>query len=531
MRRRHGDTELFLIGNEVLVITSNLLQTKSIRVDANFGERLAEFKIPVEVAGKNGERLFRYDYLFRNTGLPPHKPDPNHLIELGLAMTHTAGSTSTSSLPAGYTFLGQFIDHDLSFNANDDLSIGGPPVQLQSKRSPSFDLDSLYGFEPDKVMNTELGREIYDGAKLKEGETSIDNDVFLASAKLKYLHDVPRLPGSKQAALVDARNDENLAVAQTHLAFIKFHNAVLKQLPGGGSTLDLFWKAREKVIQQYQRVILDDFLPTILDPIVVKEMQDVGPTIFRLKPKEEPFMPLEFAVAAFRMGHSLVASQYEWNAVFQSTNPRPQPASLEELFIFSGSGSLNNFFSLTSNWIIDWTRFFNFSGFPVQINKPSSQAGTIDAVIARRLASLPPIPNHPASTASLAVRNLLRGLSVQLPAGQHIAKFLKYPVLEPREFADLPYYDTLRKFGFDEITPLWLYVLHEAKIQNRGERLGLVGSRIVAETILTLLQMSRNTILPPGTKWQPPKEKFGMAHFLVFVNEASDKKDFLNPLG
>ena len=465
-------------------------------------------------------------------GLQRQKTDPNHLIELGKEMTLTAGDESASNLPAGYTFLGQFIDHDLTFNANPELVLGDQPVILKSKRSPSLDLDSVYGFEPEKIMGTDLGKSIYHGAKLKVGVTDKVTS-NLPSTDRPYFHDLPRRDKSALAALIDERNDENLAVAQTHLAFIKFHNAIVDTLPKDDSPEKLFREARKIVVRHYQRVILDDFLPELLHPRVVEEMQNGGPTHFHLGSSKELFIPLEFAVAAFRIGHSLVRSQYEWNGVFQSTNPQPQAASLEELFVFTGNEGLKNRWHLTSDWIIDWTRFFNFSGFPVKTNEPVSKAGKIDAVIAGRLGRLDPIPDEVDETRFLAVRNLLRGLDVGLPTGQDVAKHLGYPLLQRTDFSDLPYHETLRKFRFDEFTPLWLYILHEAKIHSKGEQLGLVGSRIVAETILTLLQASETKILPPGTKWKTPQEetKFGMANLLMLVNDASEKKDFLNPLG
>jgi heme peroxidase len=535
MQRRHGDVDHLLIGNEVLLLGRNFVETISVADPIDVGTTLINRGLRPEDVGANGERLFRFDYLFRDAELPRYDPNPADLIALGMAMMHAPGTESRSTLPAGYTFLGQFIDHDLSFNANEDLSTGGPPVLLQSKRSPSLDLDSVYGFEPDRVMATPLGQEIYASPKLKEGKTVKDTSVPLASAQLSYSNDLRRIPGSKRAALVDSRNDENLAIAQTHLAFIKFHNAMVDQLTGTGSVLpdELFWRAREEVIRHYQRIILEDFLPKILDPMVLDEMQANGPQLIVLQQDEEPFMPIEFAFAAFRMGHSLITSDYEWNRVFQSDNPTPHPATLNELFVFSGSGSFNNLFFLTSSWIIDWTRFFDFHNLPVVVNEPASRSGTIDALISRRLAELQPIPITGSVTRSLAVRNLLRGLQVHLPAGQHVAQRLGYPVLSPQDFAELPYYNTLHALHFDELTPLWLYILHEAKIKNEGNRLGPVGSRIVAETVVKLIQESRVTILPPGTKWQlpPENERFRMANLLAFVNDASPNNNFLNPLG
>lgn len=528
MRRRHGDIVKFLIGDQVVRISPDSHPPIPIPIPPPEGG--VEPGIPVGGGvDPEKEKLFRFNYMFHD--LPAYKPDPDDLIKLGKAMTSTAASTPTSDTLAGYTYLGQFIDHDLTFNAVEDLTLNGQPVHVKSKRSPSLDLDSLYGLEPELVMQTNLGKLMYDKPKLIVGVTDKEPS-SVPSTSFEYFHDLPRHDDSREAALIDPRNDENLAVAQTHLAFIKFHNAMVDHLSNGVPADELFEKARENVIRHYQRVILDDFLPTLLEPEVVKQMQNEGPTHFLLKPTDESFMPLEFAFAAFRMGHSLVTANYEWNRVFRSNRPQPQPALLEDLFVFSGNGSFANHRHLPSNWIIDWTRFFDFSGLNVVSNEPRSKAGVIDAMIEKRLAKLTPIPNHD-ETKSLAVRNLLRGLDVGLPAGQDVAKHLGYPVLEPQDFSDLPYFDKLHELGFDELTPLWLYILHEAKFQNGGKHLGFVGSRIVAETFITLIKASRITVLPPGTKWKTPQEetKFGMANLLAFVNDLSTHKDFLNPLG
>jgi hypothetical protein len=305
---------------------------------------------------------------------------------------------------------------------------------------------------------------------------------------------------------------------------------MVDRLPQGSSTEDLFSRAREQVIRCYQQVILDDYLPSILDEDVVTQIQKEGCQYFRYSPETDPFMPVEFAFAAFRMGHSMLTAEYEWNRVFQSAGPRRQPATLQDLFVFTERGGLKNQNCLLSSWIIDWTRFFDFSDFPIPSNEPPTHAGTIDALITSALTELHPIPNHGDETRSLAVRNLLRGLMVDLPAGQDVAKELGYPSLKPEDFADLPYYNTLRKFNFDEATPLWLYILQEASVQkHEGARLGPVGSRIVGETLVTLIQSSSISILPNGQNWQPSQQKFKMVDLLWFVNNTQN--DFLNPLG
>jgi hypothetical protein len=481
--------------------------------------------------------LFRYDYLFRRENLPEFQPDAAHLTALGLSMIQTQKPEATSTVPAGYTFLGQFIDHDLSFDG-EKLSLGTTHPLNTNKRSPSLDLDSLYGFDPENVKKSELGEFVYedDGIKFRVGMTQKDLEVNLPNAAKEFLHDLFRGdPPNRTAALVDPRNDENLGVAQTHLAFIKFHNAIVDSLAGTTPPDRLFEKAREAVVQRYQWLILEDYLPKIIESAVLKDVIDKGCKYFVLSPGEESFMPVEFSVAAFRLGHSMITEQYEWNRAFQSTKPKPQVATLRDLFIFTADGGFRAQKRLVSSWIIDWTRFYDFSHIAgVTINRPPSLAGTIDPSLTSGLMKLSRLPGVVPNTESLAVRNLLRGRTLRLPAGQSVADLLEVRRLEPEDFQDEPQYEMLRSFRFDRFTPLWYYILKEAKVHHpEGECLGPVGSRIVAETFVGLIRASKISILPSGApRWRPPENvKFGMAEMLSFVNNNSPKRDFLNPLG
>ena len=188
---------------------------------------------------------------------------------------------------------------------------------------------------------------------------------------------------------------------------------------------------------------------------------------------------------------------------------------------------------LVSSWIIDWTRFYNLSHIGVPISSPSSQAGTIDPSLTSELMKLSQLQGNVPHTESLAVRNLIRGRMLGLPAGQCVAEVLRVPQLEAADFQDEPHYEMLQSFGFHRLTPLWYYILKEAKVHHpEGERLGPVGSRIVAETLVGLIRASKISVLPAGARWPPPGHvKFGMAEMLAFVNNNSPKRDFLNPLG
>src|SRR5215208_1128459 len=148
--------------------------------------------------------------------------------KLGVAMTEGGGGRST--IPAGFTYLGQFIDHDLTFDKT-SVMLGQniSPALLLQGRSPSLDLDSLYGAGPQDPASAKFYEA--DGLHLKMGKT-----VAAGPDGAKDGFDLPRGSGTtaaakRRAVIPDPRNDENLAVAQTHLAFIRFHNRVVDTLP------------------------------------------------------------------------------------------------------------------------------------------------------------------------------------------------------------------------------------------------------------------------------------------------------------
>ena len=257
------------------------------------------------------------------------------LEALANAMTATQDNPDSSgpAIPAGYTYLGQFVDHDLTMdNTAGSLGSAVTVEDLIQGRSPALDLDSVYGLGPDDAND----RRFYatDGIRLKMGRTAatpfppsvpatnVDRDGF----------DLPRVGvGSGKsdrikAQIPDHRNDENLIVAQTHLAFIRLHNQVgrpTSRQPGTPSAV-LFERARETVVRHYQWMLKTDFLPRIVDPAIVDDVFTNGRSFFEPAPLsgDTPTMPIEFSVAAFRLGHSMIRGAYDWNRVFSSGGPR-----------------------------------------------------------------------------------------------------------------------------------------------------------------------------------------------------------------
>jgi hypothetical protein len=494
------------------------------------------------------EMLFRFGRLFRRPNLPEYRPDSEDLMKFGAEMREVNAPGFNEHLPAGYTFLGQFIDHDISFD-NTKLIANGllAAEDAKNRRSPSFDLDSLYGYNPDSVRRSPIGQMMYDpdGIKLRVGPTLGDPVIPDPKAQESFLNDLPRgfdALRPKAAAIGDPRNDENLATAQTHLAFIKFHNAVVDFLKQQGVPKEkLFTAARALVTRHYQHIVLFDYLDKIIERGVINDVIKNGCKHLIIGSKEQSFMPIEFSVAAFRLGHSQVTESYEWNRIFQSHGPEPQPARLRHLFEFTGmseEGMLGQK-QLLSSWIIDWTRFFNFSNSAgMRGSSHGNKARKLDPSLTPGMMDLPAIVFGKENMSNaLAVQNLLRSRLLGVPTGQSIAERLNVTALTPKDFQDETAYPMLKKLGYDRLTPLWYYILKEAKHFHRGDRLGPVGSRIVAETAVGLIRNSRISILPANKPMWKPRElppadgTFSMPDLLHFVHRYGGGENFLNPLG
>ncbi|KAI9134326.1 peroxidase [Acaryochloris sp. CCMEE 5410] len=467
------------------------------------------------------------------------QPSTEALIELGLAMESEMQdiiSEGDSNIPAGYTYLGQFIDHDITRDDSSDLMDDSvDPTDIMNVRTPALDLDCLYGSGP------KLSAELFesDGVHLRVGMTSptVDGEPGgeIPGIDQSLPNDLPRRE-DMSAIIGDSRNDENLAVAQTHLAFIKFHNAVVDRLVAEGSTLQgeaLYEKARRQVVFLYQSIVLKDFLPRLIEVDVLKDVLTYGRKFYTDDLAE--CMPIEFSVAAYRLGHSMIRTVYEWNRVFNSDQERQ--ATLDLLFEFSGGSGVRSanpedtpFFdkpTVPTNWIVDWTRLYDFSGIPDIDSDPTLNfARQIDARLSFALKTLPEFQrmNLPDFMISLATRNLLRGRLMKLPSGQAVAQAmqnagLKFTPITAAEIANGPHSDILLKHGLDQQTPLWYYILREAKIRNNGNKLGPVGSRIIAEVFVGLIANSPISVLKENQDL-----RFSMPELLAAVDD-------LNPLG
>lgn len=477
---------------------------------------------------------------------------------------------STDKIPAGFTYLGQFIDHDLTLD-HTARSLGEhvTVAELMQGRSPALDLDCLYGRGP---HNQEDADFYSDGVRLKMGTTAAvafpdeRTNVDLDGFDLPRRGFGSRISERRQALIPDVRNDENLVVAQIHLAFIRFHNRVVEKLAQEGTpSAVLFGKAREQVVKHYQWMIKTDFLPRLIDQDVIDDVFTHGRKFFEPEPLpgDAPTMAIEFSVAAYRLGHSMIRGAYEWNRVF-GTAGAGGIATLPLLFRFSGtSGTLSpgddpslrnpddgTFEHLPTNWIADFRRLFDFREVGRDDLEPP--AGTlnvtkqIDTLLVDPLKTLPlgsfgdrtNPKDPPPHEFSLAFRNLTRGNMVELASGQQMAALMGLSALGEEEILQgsggatlaVPELNEAHTKALVEHTPLWFYILREAELN--GGRLTGVGARIVAEVFHRAMEGSKISIVRTPN-WRPQlgqvQDRFLMTDLLLFTFEG--RADLLNPLG
>ncbi len=477
--------------------------------------------------------------------LPSQRPSDDLLAFLAAAMIEPEGAgpeLDNPGIPTGYTYLGQFVDHDITFDPTSKLQRLNDPDALRNFRTPRFDLDSLYGSGPiDSPFLYENEGE-FAGVKLLVGRNTGPQD---------EPRDLPR-NWQGRACIGDPRNDENNVVSQLQLAFIDFHNAVVERVREEElSGQELFEEAQRQVRWHYQWVVVHDFLRRLVgeklfsqvyierqasgqepegnnEPDATDDVEADAPQIVRkfYDWQNQPFMPVEFSAAAYRFGHSQVRPDYDLN---RTVRARP---------IFHPDGDTNRladlrgFRPLPGAWTIDWSFFFQTGDRTPQLTR------LINPTIAPGLATLPPTVNG--ERRSLALLNLRRGKALGLPSGQAVARAMGLRPLnsrqlnldalnvrddllegELRERKDQLKIWMVRSFGRN--TPLWFYILKEAQVLGEGgKRLGPVGGRIVAEVLLGLLEGDPHSYLNVAPNWEPtlkvdgqrPGRNFDMAHLL-----------------
>ncbi len=407
------------------------------------------------------------------------------------------------TMSAGMTFVGQFVDHDMTFDPTSSLARTQDPEAIRNFRIPALDLDNVYGGGPG------VSPHLYDRS-VDRGRTTMLTEEIAGSAAVTCdgvaRHDLPR--NAQLTALIgDPRNDENLIVSQLHLALLRFHNRVVADVRAdlGGSLVpeELFAEAQRIVRWHYQWMVLHEYLPATIGAELTADLMARGRRHYHWR--HNPFIPVEFSVGAYRFGHSQVRPSYRANFGTDAADPAqqffalvlkpgdPQPADPGDLR--GGCRAPRRF--------IDWQTFFDFGDGRVRNNK------RIDTTLSSVLFDL--MGTGSGEATSLASRNLLRSLTMQVPSGQRVARAMRLPQLARGDLADL---DTL---GLDRRTPLWFYVLREADVMADGEHLGPVGGRVVGEVIHGLIEGDPSSYLSQDPDWTPAygtDDDFTMADLL-----------------
>jgi hypothetical protein len=459
-------------------------------------------------------------------------------------MIDDGGDEGQGSILAGFTYFGQFIDHDLTLDIT-PLSSAHPNVgNILNGRSPFLNLDHIYSGGPN------VAPFLYDIGYPPGKERFLIGQTNGADPTKGRQEDLPR--NSQGIGLTaDPRQDENLILAQLHVAFLKLHNAVmddpvlLKPFQDQGSD---FAAAQRLITWLYQYLVLEEYLPTVVDEDIAEsvraEWKESGPADVEFR------IPIEFSGAAFRFGHSMVRDSYP---LFNDAHPDAKDTGVDLtcLLALTGAGygrvpcdqvcvDTKSHFKLPDDWVIGWQHFFRMSTSGMQVN----QARKIDTAIAKTLHHLDEgtIRHFNASVAEkrpddqsdnseprLPVRTLLRGARMGLPTGQAVADALATHALTQSEIAPDggPHTAILRDHGFHRDTPLWYYILKEAELPRiaDGNSLGPVGSRIVAEVLIGAVRSDPKSYLSCDPQWSPPdlggQHVYGIGDILDFVSPKS----------
>ncbi|MGI9387177.1 MAG: peroxidase family protein, partial [Methyloligellaceae bacterium] len=355
-----------------------------------------------------------------------------------------------SKMPAGYTFFGQFIDHDITLDTISKLDSPVKKSEIENARTVDLDLDCIYGGGPERMPF------LYNLPYLKIGKQIPS----IRTARPRY--DLLRTSAGGQpnggavAIIGDPRNDENFIVSQLQSAFIAFHNRIVDKLveveygkrrgeickgakncsgvralaaalPGSAKG-EIFEKARDHVIHYYHRIIVEDFIPRLIGADRADDIRKNGrnfyfPKGFVKKNGElaTPFIPIEFSVAAYRYGHGQVRQLYRLRSGKKDVVPLFRPSSRKRR-------GIRGFGEISPNLVVDWRYFF---GIDRKLPRNFNFASKITPFMPRFLHDLASVGVTGSDEPSLAARNLNRGRVYRLPSGQSIASVI-LPVLEKR---------------------------------------------------------------------------------------------------
>jgi hypothetical protein len=421
----------------------------------------------------------RYSRLFPD--LAPSVDDNEALLALAITGGVCDGGEvcgDAAETAAGWPMFGQYVAHDMTADRS-PIAAAAEPAAIVNSRTPRANLESLYG-------DGQIGSPYLFRAE--------DPDLLLLGVNDRgEERDLPR--NQQGIALIgDPRNDIHLFVSQLQVAMIGVHNRLVERARRDGvAAAEVFATARRETAWHYQWVILNDYLPRVVDPALAAEVREEGPRFYRAG--ADPKIPFEFADAAFRYGHGQVRNEFVVNADSGARRFFPD---------------LLGFRPVPAELVVDWRLLFDVPGEP-----PAQRAKKMDGTLAHALIELPVAVTGEVETdayRSLAGRDLQRGNAYGLPSGEDVARAMGEEPLGREE-------NPIAAAGGLTGTPLWLYFMLESAARADGERLGPVGGRIVAEVLTGLITADPTSYRSLDPDWSPTlparTERFGLTDLLV----------------
>jgi hypothetical protein len=419
--------------------------------------------------------------------LPESSETADNLSRLGDSMRDRApDGTNNSSIHSGYTYLGQFIDHDLVFthisrqarDLTDSCMLGDSQLrpfelsyiyrEVTNQRTAILELETIYGGsepaprDPTDERLMALGRVV----KHSGANPGIDDRQDLP------LFEEAASTGNRVPRIGDPRNDQTVILSQLHVAFLRAHNAIVRKL---NCTFD---EAQLLLRQHYLWMIVHDFLmKRVAKKSVVENVLNSATP--RYSPEPNFFLPLEFTSAAFRFGHSMIRRSYYLNDDLPG-------AELRDIFILKAvkNPAGGSFVSLPLRKVVSWKEFLP-AGENVARLLDTQMVEPLLAVLDAKEEIVP-------CETRLAVQDLKRGYMMSLPTGQAIAKHCDIVALTENQLlnacANVQQREILLHSPLLQRTPLWFYLLAEATAQEGGHRLGELGSYLVSEVLIGLVR-------------------------------------------
>jgi hypothetical protein len=457
------------------------------------------------------------------------------------------------SIPAGYTYLAQFLAHDTVHSSVPTSGLTYSRAVVRNHRSVPLELQTLYGsgFDGFLTAMTEADCRSLKPSKLplarmRIGETNDERCPF---------RDIPRAPGPRRAGrgplltnvlLADDRNDNSALISQITVLFTMFHDLMVDLLheereDSGRPTVglryfaELFLDAKEICVDVYRRIIQKDLLATLLQPAVYSRYFAASPSF--LDQQSGTNITLEYA-QALRFGHSMVRPHYRTNDFH---NRR------EELIdvLLTTSRARPWRLPLDETWAVQWSKFFAIGGQPTNFSRRTGPHFSVDLVSRLAFDSI-----DETDVSGLAYRDLLNAASMpgwSVPSLiAEISRSGDHRVRSSRLLSDEGCRQDARLSDGQEASglsnedieiigrdpPLALFVLFEAASEMGGERLGVLGSILVGEPIAKVLQAAAApTCAGFAGKTQTAAARIAsMSELVAFVHSRS-KPDVTSAIG